>query len=204
MKLGVLPSAIALLASQSALADLQSPEMCGFTIEVIGGDVSAHNPEITVRIMAYFPSNFFAFGGADFDLVSSDPNGVFSNIELPAPMGPPGICSTFYPGTMVNGGLIDAGAIQFNAVGCTANPMNPIPIWQATWSTTDFAPRDIVLTTANTETFGVYEDIGNAGGPNLVPLGLFQHGSAVIHVVPAPGACVLALGSVVCATRRRR
>ncbi|MCA9278784.1 MAG: hypothetical protein H6815_11390 [Phycisphaeraceae bacterium] len=195
--------AVVLLASQSALADLQSPEMGGFTVEVIGGDVSAHNPEVTVRISAYFPSTYFAFLLADFDLLSSDPDGMFSNITLPEPIGPPGICNTFYPGLPISGGVIGAGAFQAN-VGCTANPMNPIPIWEATWSTTDFTSRDVLLTTANTVSFGVYEGVGHAGGPNLVELGLFQHGSAVIHVVPAPGASLCAIGGFVLVSRRRR
>ena len=195
--------AVALLASQSAFADLQSPEMGGFTVEVIGGDVSAHNPEVTVRISAYFPPNYFALFYTDFDLLSSDPNAVFSNIVLPEPIGPPNLCNIFEPGTPTSGGVIGASLFQIN-VGCTANPMNPIPIWEATWSTTDFTARDVQLITANTTYFAVYTTVGTISGPDLIPLGLFQHGSAVIHVVPAPGACVLALGSVVCVSRRRR
>ncbi|MCA9278783.1 MAG: hypothetical protein H6815_11385 [Phycisphaeraceae bacterium] len=196
--------AVVLLVSQPALADLQSPEMGGFTIEVIGGDVSAHNPQVTVRVSAYFPSNYFAFGWADFGLESTDPDGTFASIILPEPIGPPGICNTFLPGSPSNGGIINAFTFQLNAVGCTAYWMNPIPIWEATWSTTDFTARDVQLTTANTTYFAVYETVGSAGGPDLIPLGLFQHGSAVIHVVPAPGLSLCAIGGIVCASRRRR
>ena len=195
--------AVTLLLSQSALADLQSPEMCGFTVEVIGGNVSAHNPEATVRISAYFPSNYFAFAYSEFDLLSSDPDGMFSNITLPEPIGPPNLCNIFEPGVPTAGGVVGANFFQIN-IGCTANWMNPIPIWEATWSTTDFTARDILLTTANTNIFAVYETVGSAGGPDLIPLGLFQHGSAVIHVVPAPGLSLCAIGGIVCASRRRR
>ncbi|MCA9277968.1 MAG: hypothetical protein H6815_04180 [Phycisphaeraceae bacterium] len=195
--------AVALLASQSAFADLQSPEMGGFTVEVIGGDVSAHNPEVTVRISAYFPTNYFAFGWSQYGLSSSDPDGVLSNIELPSPMGPPGICSSFWPGTLANGGFTGASTFQIN-IGCTANPMNAIPIWQATWSTNDFTSRDVVLSTTDTPWFIVYDNVGTIGGPDLVTLGLFQHGSAVIHVVPAPGASLCAIGGFVLVSRRRR
>ncbi|MCA9277969.1 MAG: hypothetical protein H6815_04185 [Phycisphaeraceae bacterium] len=195
--------AVTLLVSHTVLADLQSPEMGGWQIEVIGGNVSVQNPEVTVRISAHFPSNFFAFGYANFDLVSLDPDGIFSNIELPSPLAS-GVCNQFVPGMPVGGGVIGASVFQINALGCTANWMNPIPIWEATWSTTDFTARDIVLSTGNTPWFIVYDNVGTLSGPDLVTLGLFQHGSAVIHVVPAPGLSLCAIGGIVCASRRRR
>ncbi|MCA9278785.1 MAG: hypothetical protein KDA34_06735 [Phycisphaerales bacterium] len=82
--------------------------------------------------------------------------------------------------------------------------MTPIPIWKATWSTTDFTSRDVVLSTTDTPWFIVYETVGSLGGFDLVELGLFQHGSAVIHVVPAPGASLCAIGGFVLVSRRRR
>ena len=182
-------------------------EKATLIIDVIGGPVSPHNPSVTVKIFASFPSQYWAFGSTFYDLASTDPSGEFSGVTKPTASGvglPPGSCSEpWFPGTPDgNGGLTELFAFQFNAVGCLARTTNPIQIWEATWSTQTFTNRTVVISTVNVLSFIVYTD-GNQSLPNAVLTpNLFVPGEATIQVVPAPGMTV-AFG-VVFATRRRR
>ncbi|MCA9278782.1 MAG: hypothetical protein H6815_11380 [Phycisphaeraceae bacterium] len=196
--------AVALLASQSALADLQSPEMGGWQIEVIGGTVSPHNPQVTVRISAYFPNNYWAFGWSWFDVATNDNESHFQSIVFPDPLGSRPNCAYLTPGVPENGAVVGNVVGQVN-IGCSALPMNPIPVWEATWSTTNFDQRSVSVETLNSVQFRVYANSSaTLDTIDLVELGLFQHGSAVIHVVPAPGASLCAIGGFVLVSRRRR
>lgn len=183
-------------------------EKATFIIDVVGGPVSPHNPSVTVKIYASFPSQYWAFGSTYFDLASTDTSGEFSGMTKPTASGiglPPGPCSEpWFPGTPDgNGGLTGLYAFQFNAVGCFARTTNPIQIWEATWSTQTFTNRTVVVSTVNVLSFIVYTD-HNQSLPNVVLTpNLFVPGEASIEVVPAPGALVI-VGALTFAIRRRR
>lgn len=197
------------LGVASALAcSSQAQDKATLIFEVIGGPVSPHNPSVTVKIFASFPSQFWAFGSTFYDLASTDPSGEFSGMTKPTASGvglPPGPCSEpWFPGTPDGtGGLTGLHAFQFNAVGCLARTTNPIQIWEATWSTQTFTNRTVLLSTVNVAQFTVYTD-SNQSIPNIVLTpNLFVPGETTIQVVPAPGAfAFLAVTGFV--MRRRR
>ena len=181
-------------------------EKATLIIDVIGGPVSPHNPSVTVKISASFPSQYWAFGETNISLQGSDPTGEFKNISKPVGPGAlsaSGVCAPWLGGTPNGlGGVDGIHPFQFNAVGCSASTWNPIQLWQGEWTTTNFSAREVELTSANVLFFTVFTS-SNHSFPdlNLYPSG-FEHGSATIEVVPAPGMTV-AFG-VVFATRRRR
>lgn len=160
----------------------------GWIVEVIGGPVTPSNPSVTVRVSAQYPTGALSFASGWFDLMSSDREGVFSSIFLPAPIGPlpPGGygCFVMRSGLLVSGSVHQAAFGQIDIVGCGAHPANPLSVWEARWTTQDFRARDVALMTMATEAFTVHVD-SLGGTRNLVALGLFHHGSAVIEVRPS-------------------
>ena len=203
---------------KAVLAILACPLPCmaqtgptgGWLIEVIGEPVSPRNPSITLRVSAYFPANLWALNTSGFDLLGTDPSAVFSNFLLPAPLGPlppgPHGCFGTLVGGTVPGGVVQVGFLQSNIVGCFAHPANPLPIFEAQWTTTDFTPREVLLETLNTPAFHVFPTrTSTLNTVDLVAMQQFRHGSAVIQVIPAPGsAAMLLAGSGAVVLRRRR
>ncbi len=187
----------------------QTGPIGGWLIEVIGEPVSPSNPSTTVRVSAHFPQHLFGFYGANFRLVGSDTIATFTDIVLPAPLGPrpPGGYGCF--GLFVEGGI--PGGVervrffQEGIVGCIPHKANPLAVFEATWTTSDFRPRVVELETQNTPVFAVWVD-HNGNSIDLVSRNQFRHGSAVIQVIPAPsGAAMLlaALGAGMLPHRRR-
>jgi hypothetical protein len=83
-----------------------------------------------------------------------------------------------------------------------ADTANPILLWSATWTTDDFSPREIAVTTASDE-FRVFPD-GNNGYSEQVDWNDFAEGSGVITIVPAPPAAVIAVLVGLLSARRSR
>ncbi len=176
----------------------------GWIIEVVGGTVSPSNPSVTVKLRAFFFSVFpsTAFGGGDSDIGSSDPMGKFSDMQYGAdlfgfcPLGQVGVPSA-------TGGVTGINIGQIQVLGCLANPANPIEIWRATWTTSDFTPRTVELNTTGTTHFELYSHHG-ASFPDIFfdPKDVIP-GSAVIQVIPAPGVLALLLTGAALTTRRR-
>ncbi|MCA9278912.1 MAG: PEP-CTERM sorting domain-containing protein [Phycisphaeraceae bacterium] len=179
-----------------------------FAIDVIGGVVSPSNPSVTVRVSGVFPETWYALGYAEFDLISSDETGEFSNLFIPAPIGPyphgTWGCVNTLAGAIVSGSIIEAGFFQLNAVGCVAHTGTPLPIWEGTWTATDFTPRTVTLHTDNTQEFRVLVDSTATFGYDFVAAGWFDHGFGSITVVPAPSSGALMLAGMMCIARRRR
>lgn len=179
-----------------------------FAIDVIGGVVSPTNPSVTVRVSGVFPETWYALGYAEFDLISSDETGEFSNLFIPAPIGPyphgTWGCVNTTGGTIMNGSAYEAVFFQVNALGCGAYPGMPLPIWEGTWTATDFTPRTVDLHTENTSEFRVFTDHNATGGYDFVAAGWFDHGFGSITVVPAPSSGALMLAGMMCLARRRR
>ncbi len=191
----------ALLCSGSAFG--QPTQWGGWLIEVIGEPVSPTNPTTTVRVSAYFPSSMWAFGYGMVDLTSTDPKSTFSDPFMPPPLREP--CASLpNRGVLVNGGAYGVHFGQINILGCRAVDLNPLAIWEATWTTRDFTRRDVHLETSSTPWFHVYEDpSATLNTIDLIPLNQFRHGSAVIQVIPAPAGALL-FGAGLAVWRRRR
>jgi hypothetical protein len=166
----------------------------------ISNTISPAHPSATVEVWAHFIEGGYAFAAAWFDVAATpDPAGEFSD--------PFAVLHTLgtYDGEIGPGGdtvtHIIAGQVQFPVGEFVADTSNPILIWQATWSTTDFTPRTIDLSTL-TQRFSLYLDYDGNNDDFYGPE--FDEGAGTIKVVPSPG---VAAGLVVPATlilRRRR
>ena len=202
--------AVWILTAGAPLVTAQTGPTGGWLIEVIGDPVSPANPSTTVRISAAFPAHMWAYAASRFDLVEDDPSGRFGGIHLPAPLGPlpPGNygCFGMYFDRLAPGAVIDVVSGQLNIVGCIAHPANPLPMFEAVWTTDDFTPRQVRLETSNTPYFNVFPDpAATLNTVDLVATQQFRHGSAVIQVIPAPaGATTVLVGLSLAGGRRRR
>ena len=182
-------------------------EKATFIIDVIGGPVSPSNPSVTVKIYAAFPQQYWAFGQTSFDLVSTDSTGAFSDLTKPTGVGAlaPGSCAPWNSGVPNSaGGILFISTIQLNLIGCAAFTYNPIQIWEATWTTSNFKPRNVVLTSEEIRYFGVYTWPGSSTPDLNLDPGSIEPGSATLQVVPTPAIGAVFLGGCVLATRRRR
>jgi MYXO-CTERM domain-containing protein len=95
---------------------------------------------------------------------------------------------------------ITAGQIHFPPP-VPANPANPIKVFEATWSTANFAIRTVDLATRTTR-FDVY--ISATSPASQSRLTTLMEGAGGIEVVPAPSAlALLGLGGLVAGRRRR-
>ncbi len=193
------------IGTSTMLACVASAQQKGmFVIDVIGGPVSPTNPSVTVMISAVFPQQYWAFGQTAFDLGSSDPTGEFVNILKPTGVGglpASAFCAPWKPGIPDGaGGVESIGAFQISVLGCGPNPFNPIQIWEATWTTSDFAPREVTLSTVNINLFSVYTN-SQSSVPDVFLN--YEPASTIFQVIPAPSGA-LALFGLALASRRRR
>ncbi len=193
------------VAISTILAFVASAQEKGtFIIDVIGGPVSPAHPVVEVRLYASFPQQYWAFGSTTLHISSSDPTGQFFNMTKPIGPGalsPSGACAMWAGGTPnSSGGVGPLGASQFNAVGCAAGTWNPILIWQAEWTTSDFAARNVVLATDNILKYSVYVS-SQSSLPDLFLN--YEPAAAVFQVIPTPGS-IACIGAIVVASRRRR
>lgn len=158
-----------------------------------------------VTLRAEFSTGDYAVAGIATDLVGEDsfgfPSGRWSDWQLVAPMDGPGTSAGETSGRFDVTGIL-AGQLNFPPAGIYADPVNPAPFFEATFT----APIDAgggyrVDLLTETSRFDVYIDRESSTSESR--MGVLVEGSAAIHVVPAPAsAAVLALG--LAATRRRR
>jgi hypothetical protein len=200
---------VGVLGAVSFAARAQPVGQGGWLIEVFGGPVSPSNPTVTIRVSAYFPTNLFGFGGGDFDVEMNDASGHFSDVIIPAPLGPksPPVsfgCFGFFVGGTYPDRIDDVEFIQINIAGCIAHPANPLPILEAKWTTTDFSKRVVDLWTSDTSVFSAYSQYFLAAPDVLLYPSNFEHGSAQFQVIPAPPAALFVLGCALTALRCRR
>lgn len=109
------------------------------------------------------------------------------------------------PGTITGlsvAGIV-AGQLNFPVpVEPSADPSNPIAVWEAVWSTAEFTPRIVRLRTI-TVRFDVYPDRNSPSSSSRLS-GLTE-GTAELMVSPAPGAAgVLVAAGAFAAVRRRK
>lgn len=167
----------------------------GWDITVLGPAVSPSQPSVTVRISARFddPPDY-AFAHGELDVVSAEG-------DWSAPRLLPGRTSGYgEPGIPAGPAVREIVAGQFNIPNVFyANAANPLDVWEATWTTSDFRPREVNLSTLTTR-FEVFFLRNNPD--RQTRLGQLTEGYAFISVVPAPPALFLAgLGLIL---RRRR
>lgn len=167
----------------------------GWRIDVSNNITGPGQNSAEVTVSAFYSAPDHAFGGGLFNVVASEAGWVAGSNEviLPPPSNPGTI-----NGASITG--ITAGQVHFPPV-VMANTANPLATWKATWSTNDFSPRSVSLSTVTTR-FDVYI---SATTPQSVSrlTGLLE-GAGEIRIVPAPSAlALLGLGGLVAARRRR-
>lgn len=167
----------------------------GWNIAVSNNITGPGNNSAVVTISARFSPADHAFGAALFDVNASEVGWVAGTNEviLPPPANPGTI-----NGASITG--ITAGQIHFPPV-VLANTANPIAAWRATWSTNNFSPRTVDITTRTTR-FDVY--LSPTTPQSESRLAGLMEGSGRIQIIPAPSAlALLGMGGLVAARRRR-
>lgn len=187
----ILSSSLVLFASGPTLADL------AFTFELTNVVSPAH-PSTTVEVWAHFDDQY-AFAGALWDVNASADPGDFSDpyAVLHALGTSNGVVAP--DGDSV--GHIIAGQAHFPIGDVHADTSNPILVWTATWSTDDFTPRSVDLTTS-TQKYFLYVD--ESGFSQEYLSDDFKEAFASISVVPTPGAAAATFVGVLAFARRSR
>lgn len=188
------------VALASGLTHAQEP---GEVIIEIDRPMLLPGESATVRLLAGFDSTVdFAMAGLLTDLLADargvDVGSAWSDVVLAPPMNGPGTST----GTPVDGGFegILAGQLNFPLSTGYADPMNPIPFWEATFTAPlDAGAFEMDLSTRTTR-FDVYADRMSSFSESRLD-GLTE-GAGRITVVPAP-ATVLVLIGLVAHCRRR-
>ncbi|MFG0283469.1 MAG: hypothetical protein ACF8R7_03520, partial [Phycisphaerales bacterium JB039] len=140
--------------------------------------LSPAQPSITVRLWAEFPAADYALAGAGFDVHASEPGWSDPVDVLHVPFGGPGI--------VMGADVVDVAVAQWHfpgGAGYFADPGNPIEVWRAKFTITDFASRTISFST-DTEYFGVFPW-------KKSPVSELRTSHEAFHevrVIPAPGA----------------
>lgn len=170
----------------------------------VSGDITPSSPTVTVRLLAGFDPADYAFAWARLSIHASEAG--WGDLRLlpihvpPVPVpGPYPDPRGRTPGEISGGDVI---GIVHGQLWTTfiPDPSNPMPLWEATFTATDFTPRDISLATTTTE-FRVHPRRGGGiiGEPRTI-----GEGEGVIRVIPAPaGVALLGLGGVAAIRRRR-
>ncbi|MFG0285477.1 MAG: PEP-CTERM sorting domain-containing protein, partial [Phycisphaerales bacterium JB039] len=95
---------------------------------------------------------------------------------------------------------IIVGQLNFPPGMIFADPSNPIDVWKADFTVTDFTARTIDMKTTTTQ-FAVYPSRDSSISETRSPV---SEGAASIEVVPAPASlALLGLGGLAAARRRR-
>ncbi len=181
-------AAVALLATPlSALA-------VGETFEFrVSNILSPAQPTATVELWAHFDPVDHAFASSMLDVIASESG-------WSAPTGTLGW--PFEPGVIVGARIEEIHVWQFHDGLHLADPSNPIRVWEAQLSASDFAPRTISLTTSTSD-FAVW--LHPTTSMSASRMLTFIEGAGEIVVIPAPGVgLVFAAGSLLASWRRRR
>ena len=116
-----------------------------------------------------------------------------------------GVCHGGTLGTpTATGGIAGVVTGQVNVLGCQANPFNPIEVWEATWSTSVFTPRTVLISTTQLTGIGLFSGHGEPFPDIFFEPKDVIPGSAVIQVIPAPATLCLTVFAGGIAMRRGR
>jgi hypothetical protein len=192
-------NALALAASTNAQTVGQS---VGLTVEV-DDPVLEPGQSTTVRLVARFDPADYALAGVAtsllFDGLAGEPRDSWSDLRLLPPFDGPELPPTLEADRIR---LIIAGQLNFPPAGIYADPINPAPFFEATFT----APLDAgwgyrVDLLTETSRFDVYIDRESSRSESRMDI--LVEGSAAIHVIPAPASATALMLGLAC-TRRRR
>ncbi|MEQ8845288.1 MAG: PEP-CTERM sorting domain-containing protein [Phycisphaerales bacterium] len=179
------------------VATMASATVSPNTYEIrVSNPVSPSSPSATVEVWASWDSDlFYAFAAAEW-AITGDATGEFT-----------GPASAFTdPGQengVISGGDVTdivTGQLQFPAGGLFADTSDPVLIWSATWSTTDFTARTVDLATETTRYNLYVDDTGLSSDVTSTVL----EAAGQVEVIPAPASlALLGLGGLAAARRRR-
>ena len=161
-----------------AMAATASGQAPGWNIEFIFApgqtQITPRTPSCIVRLWARFSPNEFAFAGSQWSVHASDGEWSQNVVLEPVRIGQ-------NPGTINGPSMTDIHAAQINFPGghIFADPANPIAAWEGTWSTTDFTPRTVSIST-ETKTFVVY--VLRGGSSRVSRLAGLVEGAAELEV----------------------
>lgn len=196
--------ACAAVGAIGVLAGAASGQAIGAFFEV-SNDLSPSQPSATVTVWAPVPDDLYAFAAMRFDALLADALGPIGGAAWSDPVLLEGLSDPgTNPGTVSPDGTAVLGALpgqlEFPAQGFFADPSNPIAVWQATISVTDFSPRGIDVRTD----IDRYDAFVEMGSPRTETRAIGD-ARATVMVVPAPGVGgVLALGLLGVGARSRR
>jgi MYXO-CTERM domain-containing protein len=181
------------VAGLAAVASAQ-PSNARFII-TSSNDVDPMNPTTTIQVLAAWDETMeHVFSGTNYDLVASDGEFTSASLDLMFTGNNAGTPA----GNRVNGASI--GQIHLPPA-VPGQQGNPIALASYEWTTTDFTPRTVDLSTENTTQFRVTP---LPGGLTISLINSFTAGSGSFNVTPAPSAlALLGLGGLVAARRRR-
>ena len=161
--------------------------------------VSPSQPTATVEVWAWFdnvPGVSELFAAGDFDLIANEPLFVTMRCLLPINCG--------ITSPIINGGMIsdiNVSQLHLPALGFFGDPSNPLLVFEADWTTSDFTLRGVPVSTENTTRFLVYDAAGHV--TELFPAG-FSPGRGMISVVPASSLLLFPASAFAMAQRRYR
>lgn len=157
----------------------------------------------TVRLIAHFPDTDYAFAGVFMNLLADggvgEPRDLWSHMDFPPPFDGPGT-----PPSLSEEGImrIIAGQLNFPPLMIYADPTNPIPFFEVTFT----APLDAgggyrVDLMTEVLRFDVYPHRDRALSESR--LDLLVEDSASIFVVPSPASATVVLLGLAAMGRRR-
>lgn len=132
------------------------------------------SPEVQLLVSAAFDEADYALASAAFELEAA--SGMFLRADVLLDRGPCEICPQ-PDGRFVR--TIRPGQFHFPTAGIFGDPSNPIAVASAVWTTDDFAPHDVPMST-HTTAFRVYVDEGTSMTESRMDS--FGEGSGIIRV----------------------
>jgi hypothetical protein len=171
----------------------------------VSNDLSPGQPSATVTLWVPVPGDLYAFSAMRFDALVADPLGALGGAAWSDPVLLEGLDDPgTNPGTIGPDGTVVFGALpgqlEFPSAGYFADPSNPIAVWAATITVSDFSAREIDLATD----IDRYDAYLRMGSPMSVTRAIGD-ARASVAVVPAPGVAVaFGLGLGFAGFRRRR
>ncbi|MFG0286151.1 MAG: hypothetical protein ACF8R7_17175 [Phycisphaerales bacterium JB039] len=156
-------------------------------------EITPADPIVWVELWAFFPATDYAFAGARLDLHASEEGWGEGSSPLMGIVDP--------PPTIAGPSVLDivTGQLNFPPAGLYADPSNPIKAWRQKFEVTDFTPRDLSFHT-ETRVGAIFPERESRAYEERP----WADASAVIRVVPAPGAVTLGLTWALLASPRRR
>jgi hypothetical protein len=191
---------VAIAAAHSAAVSAASAQG-GWEFRLSADTLTPQEPSVTITLAVSFPAADFAFAGANWNVHATEPG--WSDLERLPLQIPPTLfpCDPSCDGIVAGGDVTGISHGQLYAFGFIPDPSNPIALWRATFTVTDFSTaREIVLSTTTTR-FEVYiEDLG-PGSPRASRTP--DEGRAIMRVIPAPAPLALLGIAAFVATCRR-